>query len=236
MAKKRKLVESKPLEKTYYKAVERWLTGHFSCFKTAINKGLRLGRIDVIGLRDVGGDLSGDIETIAVEVKRGSTPFANACGQTFGYSVYANRVYLADVRLKAFTQEEIFIASHLGIGLIQIKGRIRTEVLSSPYYDPIAKMQLRLLEALGFGRCQLCDSVFQIGHPEKGKAYSNLSREKVHQAIKLSRGIMFWNREVADRKRRLGIRGEGGDETTYERRFICPDCVSGVISQLSPIE
>lgn len=236
MATKRKPAGNKPLEKEYYKDVDRWLNRHFSCFKTAINKGLRHGRIDVIGLRDVGGDLSGDIETIAVEVKRGSTPFANACGQTFGYSVYANRVYLADVRVKKFTQDEIFIASHLGIGLIQIKGKKCTEVLSSPYFDPIAKMRLRLLEALGFGRCQLCNSVFQIGNPEKGNAYSNLSREKVHQAIKLSRGIMFWNREVADRKRRLGIRGEDGGTTTYERRFICPDCVGGVISQLSPKE
>jgi hypothetical protein len=61
---------------------------------------LRFGRIDVIGIRDIGGDLSGEVETVAVEVKRGSTPFANACGQTYGYSVYANRVYLADLRDK----------------------------------------------------------------------------------------------------------------------------------------
>ncbi len=231
MAKKQKA-----LEKTYYPLVQRWLKRHFSCFKAAVNKGLRFGRIDVIGLRDVGGDLSGDIETVAVEVKRGSTPFANACGQTFGYSVYANRVYLADLRSSSFSQEEVFIASHLGIGLIQIKGTKCIEVLSSPYYDPIAKMQLRLLEALGFGRCQLCNSVFQIGDPQNGKAYSNVCRENVQRAIKLDRGIMFWNREVADRKRRLGIRGEKDGTTTYERRFICPDCVSAVISQLAPEE
>jgi len=36
--------------------------------------------------------------------------FANACGQTFGYSVYANRVYLADLREERFSQNEIFIA------------------------------------------------------------------------------------------------------------------------------
>ncbi len=223
-----------PLEKTYYPLVERWLKRHFSCFKSAMNKGLRFGRIDVIGLRDVGGNLSGDIETIAVEVKRDKTPFANACGQTFGYSVYANRIYLADLRANSFTQEEVFIASHLGIGLIQIKGMKCTEVLSSPYYDPIAKMQLGLLESLGFGRCQLCNSVFQIGHPEKGNRFSNLCRENVQQAIKLERGIIFWNQEVAERKQRLGIQYKEGDTSIYERRFICPDCVCRVISQLSP--
>jgi hypothetical protein len=227
----------KPLEKTYYPLVGRWLRRHFSCFKVAINKGLRYGRIDVIGVRDVGGDLAGDVETIAVEVKRGATPFANACGQTFGYSVYsvyANRVYLADLRDKSFTQEEVFIASHLGIGLVQIKGRKASEVLSSPFYDPISKMQLRLFEALRLGKCQLCNSVFQIGHSENGTAYSNLCRENVQRAIELERGLMFWNREVAERKRRLGVRGEKGGTTTYERRFICPDCVSAVLSQLAP--
>src|SRR5271170_3808873 len=102
MAEKRKPIENKPLEKEYYQPVERWLKRHFSCFKTAINKGLRFGRIDVIGVRDVGGQLSGNIEIVAIEVKREKTPFANACGQTFGYSVYANRIYLADQRPKSF--------------------------------------------------------------------------------------------------------------------------------------
>jgi hypothetical protein len=230
----KKPVENKPLEKEYYQPVERWLKRHFSCFKTAINKGLRLGRIDVIGLRDVGGALSGDIEVIAIEVKRDKTPFANACGQTFGYSVYANRVYLADQRPKSFTQDEVFIASHLGIGLIQIKGTKCTEVLSSPFYDPIARFQLGLLEALRFGRCQLCNSVFQIGAPESNSNWSNLSRENVHKAIESGRGIMFWNEEVAERKKRLGIQYKEGDTTIHERRFICPDCVNRVISQFSP--
>src|SRR5437764_15255149 len=95
------------LENTLYPYVERWLKRHFLCFRTAINKGLRHSRIDVVGVRDIGGDLSGDVETIAVEVKRGLFPFATASGQTLGYNVYANRVYLADVRDKSFTPDEI---------------------------------------------------------------------------------------------------------------------------------
>jgi hypothetical protein len=179
-----------PLEKAYYPLVARWLKRHFLCFKVAVNKGLRYGRIDVIGIRDIGGDLSGEVETIAVEVKRGSTPFANACGQTFGYSVYANRVYLADLREERFTQDESFIASNLGIGLIQIRGTKFGEVLSSPFYRPIPKMQLRLFEALRLGRCQLCDSVFEICAAEGNNRYTKVTREDLPKAIKEEKGAI----------------------------------------------
>src|SRR5881409_2109423 len=117
--------------KEAYPVVERGLRRRFRCFRTDINKGLAHGRMDVVGVRDMGGDLSGAIETIAVEVKRGSFPCANACGQTLGYKVYANRVYLADLRSEPFTSAQIHIASHLGIGLIQIRRSGCIEVVSS---------------------------------------------------------------------------------------------------------
>lgn len=165
-------------------------------------------------------------------MKRGSTPFANACGQTFGYSVYANRVYLADLRAERFSQDETFIASNLGIGLIQIKGKKCREVLSSPFYRPIPKMQLGLFEKLRLGRCQLCDSIFEIGAPDGNNLYSKVARENIKRAIEEDKGMLFWNREVAERKRRLGIRGNKDNDTTYERRFFCPDCVDAILGQL----
>ena len=220
-------------EKTLYPTVAKWLKREFGCFQTAINKGLRHSRIDIIGVRDVGGDLSGEIETIAIEVKRGSFPFANGCGQTLGYNVYANRVYLADVRADSFSRDERQIASHLGIGLIQIRsGRCR-EVLSSPFYRPIEKLNLALLEALRLGRCQLCTSVFRIGTSDGASRFSSLTRENLKLAIDREKGMLFWNREVADRKRRLRIRLSKPD-ITYERRFLCPDCVGYVFAQLRP--
>src|SRR5262249_22346878 len=170
---------------------------------------------------------------IAVEVKRGSTPFSNACGQTFGYRVYANRVYLADQRDRPFNHDEIHIASSLGIGLIWIKGTKCKEVLSSPYYKPITKLQLSLFEALQLGVCQLCDSLFKVGEPEGGY-YKNVCNENFKKAIKDEKGLVFWNRELADRKGKLGIRGDGS--ITYERRFICPDCVQYVLAKLHPSE
>jgi hypothetical protein len=221
-------------EKRLYPVVERWLRRHFKCFRTAINKGLSHGRIDVIGVRDMGGDLSGAIEVLGVEVKRGSFPFANACGQTLGYRVYAHRVYLADLRSEPFSSAQVHIASHLGIGLVQIKPSGCTEVVSSPVYQPIEQLHLRLLEALRLGRCQLCTSVFNIGPPNgEGGTFSNLSREDVHKAIASEKGLMFWNDEVAERKRKLRVRLTDNG-TTYERRFICPDCMHGVVGQLLP--
>jgi hypothetical protein len=154
----------------------------------------------------------------------------DTCGQAFGYSVYANRVYLADRREEPFTQDETFIASNLGIGLIRIKGTKCAEVLSSPFYQPIPKLQLRLFEALKLGRCQLCDSIFEIGSAD-GIKYSNLALENVKRAIESGKGLVFWNREVAERKRRLGIRSKE-DFRTWERRFICRDCVGTVLKQL----
>jgi hypothetical protein len=223
-----------PLEKEQYALVARWLKRHFKCFKVAVDKGLRHGRIDVIGVRDIGGDLSGEVETFAIEVKRGTTPFVNACGQTFGYSVYANRVYLADLRQDGYSQDEIFIASNLGIGLIQIKGKACHERLSSPFHLPITRMHSRLLEALRLGKCQLCDSIFAIGTAEGGNTWSRVSRVNIRKAIESEKGLMFWNHEVAERKRQLGIRVSKEDGMSFERRFLCPDCVNRVLSQLYP--
>lgn len=218
-------------ESDLYPRVEQWMKKHFRCFSTATNTGLAYSRPDVTGVRDIGGDLSGEVESIIIEVKRGdSQPFATASGQALGYRVYANRVYLAEARPRTFNADEIQIASHLGIGLIWIKGRGCTEVLSSPSYAPITRLNRLLLEKLMLGHSQLCCSVFRIGETPKNR-FSKLARENIDRAIGLERGLMFWNREVADRKRRLGIRN-GADETTYERRFICPDCVSSVLSQL----
>ena len=223
-----------PLEKTYYPIVARWLTRHFKCFKIAVNKGLRYGRIDVLGIRDIGGDLSGEVETIAVEVKRGTSSFANSCGQAFGYSVYANRVYFADVRETGFNQDEIFIASNLGIGLIHIKRKTCSEILSSPFYRPVTRMQLNLFETLRLGRCQICDSIFQI----EGLRGEHVASEGVSQHQTCDRGgevgLMFWNSEVGERKRRLGIRVSKEEGLSFERRYLCPDCVGTVLRPLHP--
>jgi len=103
---------STPPEKTLYEIVRKWMKGHFRCFKTEVNTGLRTSRIDVVGVRDIGGDLSGEVQTIAIEVKK-QAAFATACGQTLGYKIYANRVYFAQSRKLPFSPEEMDVATHL---------------------------------------------------------------------------------------------------------------------------
>lgn len=214
------------LEKTYYGIVAKWLKKTHHCFKTAENTGLKFSRADVIGIRDIGGDLTGEIETIIIEVKRGSEAFGTASGQAYGYIVYANRVYLADRRDNGFTQEEIQIASHLGIGLILIdKNKKCHEVLSSPYYKPMIKENTALLEKLRLVMCQLCHSFVETGD-ERGR-FSYLEKKNLNKAVDNEKGLLFWNYSVANRKKNIVTRfgKEYKEDNTYERRVICEDCV-----------
>ncbi len=217
-------------ESDLYPIVQKWMMKHFHCFKSHQNIGLKHGRVDVIGVRDVGGSLSGEVETIAIEVKRGVEPFATASGQALGYQVYANLVYLAEVRETEFKPSEIEIASHLGIGLIQIKGTKCREVLSSPFHRPITRMCLELLEKMALGKCQLCGTFFETGVATN--YYSKLSREKFAKAVDQEKGLMFWNRELATRKNKAGIKVTL-DGSTHERRFICSDCIQNVFPKVS---
>jgi hypothetical protein len=210
-------------ESSLYPIVAKWLEENQLCFKISQNKGLYYTRFDVVGVKDVGGDLSGEIETIAIEVKKGSEPFTRASGQALAYKIYANRVYLADIRDDQFHPEEIQIASHLGIGLIQIQSKKCREILSSLYYVPVEKFNLWLLENLYLGKCQFCGSYFEIGD-EKNK-YRNVTRENIEKALKEEKGIRFWNRILDERKRKVGI-STAKDGKTYERRFVCPDCIA----------
>jgi hypothetical protein len=208
-----------PPERRYYRKVKKWMEDRFLCFIAEINKGLRdYGIPDIVGVRDVGGDLSGDVETIIIEVKRGDDPFPKACGQTLSYNIYANRVYLADVKPNTFTPEDLQIAGHLGIGLIQIRKSGCVEVLSSPFYTPILRINLLLSESLGLARCGLCNSFFRT-RDEKDSS-SKVTREDLARAIRKEKGLVFWNYELADRKEKL--RGLAG----YGRRFVCPGCVA----------
>ena len=146
--------------------------------------------------------------------------------------MFANRIYLTKQLPKAFSQEEVEIAGHLGVGLIRITGTKCHEELSSPHYRPITRMNLLLIEKLGLGVCQLCGTVFATSQDPKRNNYSNLHKKNLIKAVNDERGLMFWNYELADRKNKSGIRM--AKDTTYERRFFCPDCVRDVLGQFLP--
>lgn len=221
------------LEADLYPVVERWMRRRFHCFKSAINVGLRYSRVDVLGVRDIGGSLTGEIETIAIEVKRHPGLFATSSGQALGYRVYVNRLYLAAVTETGFKPSELEIASHLGIGLVQIRGSQCREVLSSPNHNPITRMAMELVECMALGKCRLCGTFFDIGEAEKGgNRFSKVTRENFPKALDAEKGMMFWNRQLAERKNKLGIKVTKND-ATHERRFICPDCVCYFLAQIT---
>ncbi len=56
-------------ETKLYPTVERYVRRRFECFATGVNRGTKFGRVDIVGVRDVGRDLAGSYEVIGVEVK-----------------------------------------------------------------------------------------------------------------------------------------------------------------------
>lgn len=215
-------------ERELYPIVKQWMQKSLYCFKTDINKGLTHGRIDVVGVRDIGGEISGEVETIGIEVKTTSQSFADACGQTLSYKVYVNRVYLAQERDKPFDIDECSIASELGIGLIQIRRHKCIEVLSSPYYKPISRFNLSLLRKLTLGKCQLCESCFDY-HPNEFEGL-RLTTKGMHMAIQQEKGLTFFNSEETERKSKKGMIKKSNLDYLYVHRLICHECVSSLFS------
>ncbi len=221
------------LEAEYYEPVARWARNTLGCFETGINTGLRHGRIDVVGLRDSGGRLSGRADVIAIEVKRGTQPFATSIGQASGYSIYADRCYLAEYRPRGFTDDERAIASQLGVGLVQIAGTTRlriAEVLTAPLREPLEGLRLEVVEKLHHSLCTVCGSLFQCG--ETGKPFANVARQQnsrarhVERAVRDEKGLMYWLYEQAARS------SKATKDTVYHRRYVCPDCVAALFAHL----
>jgi len=214
-------------ESEHYAPIERFLRRRFGCFVTAQDRGTRFGRVDVIGLRDIGGELSGAFEIIAVEVKAGNQPFNTATGQAYGYSVYAERCYLADLRdgTEPFSLDEIDIASRLGVGLLAIRpsGRV-ADILASPRGAPLVRMRAKIIERLGYSQCVICGSAFQRGDAKQ--FFKHVSRD-IAKAVKEEKGFVYWLHDIDARKRQ-------GYFYTYERRCMCRNCVGNLFGKGSP--
>ncbi len=235
-APRRVVARTVSIERDLYPRVERWLKARYECFATKVDVGIRHGRIDVVGLRDVGGELSGTGEVVSIEVKPAGRPFATAAGQARGYSVYANRCYLASGRSSrpTFTDDEIEIATQLGIGLIAIKKTGLVEALSAPRHEPVERLQLLVIERVGYSLCAVCHSFFRRG--TRDGSWDRVTRSGSSagpvRAAERGRGYMFWLDEVADRnRRRSSVR-----DVIYHRRYLCPDCVENLFWELTESE
>jgi hypothetical protein len=213
-------------ESRYYPMIEKFLKRRFNCFTTSKNRGTLFGRIDVIGLRDIGGDLSGNVEIIGVEVKAGNQPFNTATGQAFGYSIYAERCYLADARpgITPYSLDEIDIASKLGVGLLAIRpnGTV-SEILASPEHTPMPNMRADIIEKLIYAQCVICNSVFKRGDET---SYNRFVKRNLLKAMKEEKGYVYWLWEVNNRRKiKLAY--------NYVRRYICSDCVQALYREMN---
>jgi hypothetical protein len=220
----------RPKERDIYGAVQRWAERHFGCFATGVNTGTKYGRADVVGLRQVPGDLSAETDLICVEVKRGTQPLLNAMGQASGYSIYGDFCYLADFRPKlGFSDTERDLAEKLGIGLIRVRSMSRVELVSSARrQDPVQEFKLQVADQLGYVACTICKTYFPRNLESRQKfGWDNLVRDQENRAqverrISDGRGLAFWPEDASANDKTHNSRHDDG--RLYNRRFACTTC------------
>lgn len=208
-------------ERDYYPAVERFAREYLGCFVTAADTGTKLGRVDVVGLRDTGGRLSGEGEVVAIEVKRGRSPFLASIGQAAAYSVLADRCYFADVR-ESWTETEREVAQELRVGLLTLHGGSRPKwqvELDAPRSTSVTSLRAQLVEKLHHSTCTICRSFFRRG--ESGNFRANVAITSPRKAAESDKGFLYWLEEQDSRK------GDGFDGI-YTRRYVCPGCVAAL--------
>ena len=229
------MVKKSLKESDLYKPVSSWAKLHFGCFATGINKGTEYGRVDVVCLRQVPGDLSADTEFICIEVKKGTQPFLNALGQATAYSIYGDYSYLADYRPDGpFTAEERVLAERLGIGLIRINQSLKLSLISTARrFQPIENFRLRIAHQLGFVRCVICTTFFP--HSDGARGWNMLqrhidNRQTIVSNVEEGKGIVFWPDDASTNDVTHQIRHSDDDKANYNSRMMCNTCARLLLS------
>lgn len=208
-------------ESSLYGCVEDYLKSEsFGCFKTKQRVGTSfVGIADIVGARDIGGDIRGDIEITAVEVKTSCSNFGKILGQALGYSLFAHKCYLA-VRFfddGAFSLEQKELATRLGVGLLEIKklyGVLRcSEVLTSPNHVPQGhQMETLLRRGLKLIKCSLCGYLFE------NKRASDMTTSW-KKAVDKGKAFLSWRKPDTTL---LFSKRKRGD---WRRLYFCSECV-----------
>ena len=231
-----------PGERELYPVVASFLESEFDCYKTAINTGTSYAHVDVIGLRERRSNFAEDIELVAVEVKRGRTPFLKAIGQSLAYSLYAHRVYLAWEKPdeEPIDQEEIDIAAAFGVGLLSVYGDGRAtsgyriaRVTTSHEFKPERHRFFEIIDRLKYFECTICRSIYpqEDDMVNINKWQSNVSedantRSKFRTAVESRRPARYWLHQLAEHH-------EDTRQLVLDKRFVCRDCCSIFSSLLS---
>jgi hypothetical protein len=210
-------------ERRLYGRVRQFVRIQLGCSVVGEDKGTDYGRIDVVGIREIEGDLASNFEIIGVEVKEEGDKFLNSAGQAKGYSIYANRCYLAQEG--RFAQEEVEIARVLGIGLIDVNRDIR-EVLSSPIHSPSPVWQRKILSRLGQAVCTVCGTIFPDDRVIRGTRSSHLVLSRaLDRAGKSGNPLLYYLYDYNTRHK------SDTRELVHQRRYVCKDCVQALFNK-----
>jgi len=88
-------------------------------------------------------------------------------------------------------------------------------------------MWLEMARRLKFYPCRICGTFVEV---EDG--YKNFAKENVLKAITNETGLVYWQEELADRKKKMKLTKHGAEDS-YERRVICKECVWTLLAPLS---
>ena len=214
-------------ERRYYRIVERFLVDELGCFVARQMKGVQgVGIADVLGARDIGGEYDGGVEVIAVEVKLTADNFGKSLGQALGYSLFANKSYLAVPFTRgSFGEEHRDEAAHLGVGLIRVGGwqkKHSQEVLTPRSGEPIEALRLKALANLGYHKCAICSTM--IG-PERSLDYTT----RVETALAEGKVLYYWHQIRDERKVRRLLFMRRREAAVARQTYVCPDCVRRLI-------
>ena len=181
-----------------------------------INAGIQGALMDVVLVRGIYKDISADTEVISVEVKPNRNRFLASLGQAYGYSILADKVYLAVA--DRLSQDEVDISTKIGVGLLEIQGGDCVERASSQKFSPMPDLKLDLLANLNIFVCTICGSFFLDKSPSRN----------LRNALQNGRSYIYFLEDQANSplRRRLDKR-----QYIYNKRHICTDCVREVLSK-----
>lgn len=217
-------------ERKYYDLIaERFLTEGLGCFDFRKEIGTTMGKVDVVGIKELSSDYESTIELVSVEVKDENSRFLNSIGQAFAYSIYTHRCYLAVRKSgqKKFTREEVDIANQFGVGLIEIRNKNAINIVShSKRFDPMPHYVNLFISRLGYFNCSICSGTYKEADITKinksGPIHENgddVYLGMIDKAIKNRRNVLYYLYELSKQR---------NDERSYvyDRRYICKDCLS----------
>ena len=152
-------------EKKLYKPVREWLEkkGYYCGGDMWLRKdkterfyeniGDRKMRVDVAGVRNIGSLYADDLEVVCKNEEK--VTFIQVA-QAYGYTLVANRVYLASTAVLDREWDHFFRRS--GLGFLHIAGTTSkiTEIVPSSSFSPNQANYVRFLRAMWIVQCSIC--------------------------------------------------------------------------------